>query len=72
MCKKIFFSLVCFSTFAVKPAHALLKGNMQIFVVKISPKEVKTYKQKLTIKLNDNSKYDRVSSWYSSFPNNKT
>jgi hypothetical protein len=46
----------------VKPAKALLKGQKQIFVVKISPKEVKTYKHKLKVKLNDNKKYDQVNS----------
>jgi len=49
-----------FSTFAVKPAKGLLKVGQQIFVVKIQPKEVKTYKQKLKMKLNDNPKYDKV------------
>lgn len=47
------------NTYAVKPAHGLLKDSQQIFVVKITPKEVKTYKRKLKLKLNDNSKYDR-------------
>lgn len=47
------------STFTVKPAKALLKGEKQIFVVKITPKEVKTYKHKLKMKLNDNKKYDK-------------
>lgn len=46
-------------TFAVKPAHGLLKDNQQIFVVKITPKEVKTYKHKLKLRLNDNAKYDK-------------
>ncbi|KAL4217273.1 hypothetical protein ACF0H5_023724 [Mactra antiquata] len=45
--------------FSVKPTKALLKGQTQIFVVKITPKEVKTYKHKLKMKLNDNKKYDK-------------
>ena len=48
------------STYAVKPAKALLKGERQIFVVKTMPKEVKTYKQTLKMKLNDDRKYDQV------------
>ena len=44
----------------MKPAKGLMKGDLQIFVVKITPPEVKTYKQKLTMRLNDNDKYDQV------------
>ncbi|XP_052814504.1 cilia- and flagella-associated protein 65-like isoform X2 [Mya arenaria] len=47
------------STYTVKPAKALLKGGQQIFVVKFLPKEVKTYKHKLKMRLNDNTKYDK-------------
>ncbi|XP_052236731.1 cilia- and flagella-associated protein 65-like [Dreissena polymorpha] len=47
------------STFSVKPSKALLKGEQQVFVVKILPKEVKTYKHKLTMRLNDNEKYNK-------------
>ena len=45
----------------MKPSKALLKGEQQVFVVKILPKEVKTYKHKLTMRLNDNEKYNKVS-----------
>ncbi|XP_053386703.1 cilia- and flagella-associated protein 65-like isoform X2 [Mercenaria mercenaria] len=45
--------------FSVKPAKALMKGQRQIYVVKISPKEVKTYKHKMKMRLNDNNKYDK-------------
>ncbi|KAK3591649.1 hypothetical protein CHS0354_040559 [Potamilus streckersoni] len=47
------------NTFFVKPAKALLKDSHQIFVVKATPAEVKTYKQKITLKLNDNVKYNQ-------------
>lgn len=50
----------CFSTYTVKPAKALLKGQQQIFVVKITPSEVKHYKHDLTFKLNDDEKYNKV------------
>lgn len=52
--------MIIFSTFAVKPAKALLQGERQIFVVKMKPTEVKTYKQSLKMKLNDDNKYDQV------------
>ena len=44
----------------MKPAKGLMKGDLQIFVVKVNPPEVRTYKQKLTMRLNDNNKYDQV------------
>ncbi|XP_041374433.1 cilia- and flagella-associated protein 65-like [Gigantopelta aegis] len=47
-------------TFAVKPAKGLLKEKHQIFVVKSTPNDVKTYIQKLTLSLNDNEKYNQV------------
>lgn len=50
----------CFSTYTVKPAKAMLKGQQQIFVVKITPSEVKHYKHDLTFKLNDDEKYNKV------------
>ena len=49
-----------YRVYSVKPAKGLMKGDLQIFVVKITPPEVKTYKQKLTMRLNDNDKYDQV------------
>ncbi|XP_060587307.1 cilia- and flagella-associated protein 65-like isoform X2 [Ruditapes philippinarum] len=45
--------------FSIKPAKALMKGQRQIYVVKISPSEVKTYKHKMKMRLNDNNKYDK-------------
>ncbi|XP_069108657.1 cilia- and flagella-associated protein 65-like isoform X1 [Argopecten irradians] len=45
--------------YAIKPAKALLKGEHQIFVVKITPPEVKTYKHALNFRLNDNEKYNK-------------
>ena len=53
----IFFT---FSTYTVKPAKALLKGQQQIFVVKITPNDVKHYKHDLTFRLNDDEKYNKV------------
>ncbi|OWF45565.1 hypothetical protein KP79_PYT24425 [Mizuhopecten yessoensis] len=47
------------SVYAVKPAKALLRGEHQIFVVKITPPEVKTYKHGLNFRLNDNEKYNK-------------
>ncbi|KAJ8320586.1 hypothetical protein KUTeg_002173 [Tegillarca granosa] len=47
------------NTYAVKPVKALMKGQHQIFVVKITPNEVKTYKHDLVLKLNDNEKYNK-------------
>ncbi|KAL5005595.1 hypothetical protein ScPMuIL_016753 [Solemya velum] len=47
------------STFSVKPDMTLLKGEHQIFVVKFAPDSVQRYKEKLTMRLNDNSKYDQ-------------
>lgn len=48
------------STYTVKPAKALLKGQQQIFVVKITPNDVKHYKHDLTFRLNDDEKYNKV------------
>ncbi|KAK3083386.1 hypothetical protein FSP39_021362 [Pinctada imbricata] len=46
-------------SFAVKPQKALLKDEHQIFVVKITPTEVKHYNHELKFRLNDNDKYDK-------------
>ena len=48
----------------MKPAKGLMKGDLQIFVVKVNPPDVRTYKQKLTMRLNDNNKYDQVRVMY--------
>ncbi|XP_078326129.1 cilia- and flagella-associated protein 65-like isoform X1 [Crassostrea virginica] len=47
------------NTYTVKPAKALLKGQQQIFVVKITPNDVKHYKHDLTFRLNDDEKYNK-------------
>ena len=57
---QISFFVIFSRVYSVKPGKGLMKGDLQIFVVKISPPEVKTYKQKLTMRLNDNNKYDQV------------
>lgn len=54
------FYIFTFSTYTVKPAKALLKGQQQIFVVKITPNDVKHYKHDLTFRLNDDEKYNKV------------
>ena len=51
----------------MKPAKGLMKGDLQIFVVKVNPPDVRTYKQKLTMRLNDNNKYDQVRVCYTGF-----
>ena len=40
----------------MKPSKGLLTGSHQIFTVKILPKEVRTYKEILKLRLNDNEK----------------
>ncbi|XP_050388962.1 cilia- and flagella-associated protein 65 [Patella vulgata] len=46
--------------FAVKPRKGLFKGKYQILTVKATPTETKIYKQDLTLRLNDNEKYNQV------------
>ena len=50
---------VC-SIFAIKPFTGLLSTQHQIFVVRITPEKVQTYKHKMTMRLNDNEKFDKV------------
>ena len=54
-----------FRIYSMKPCKGLLTpGGSQVFVIKIIPKEVKTYKQALTLQLNDNSKNTQVGAVY--------
>lgn len=46
--------------FSVKPSKGLLAGQHQIFVVKVTPAEVKIYKQALKMRLNDDEKHSQV------------
>ena len=48
------------SVFAIKPFTGLLSTQHQIFVVRIIPEKVQTYKHNLTMRLNDNEKFDKV------------
>ncbi|KAK7113832.1 cilia- and flagella-associated protein 65-like isoform X2 [Littorina saxatilis] len=47
------------STFSIKPARGLLSSHHQIFVVRIIPDKVQTYKHDMTMRLNENDKYDK-------------
>ncbi|XP_076088229.1 cilia- and flagella-associated protein 65-like isoform X2 [Mytilus galloprovincialis] len=47
------------NVYSVKPAKALMKGEMMTFVVKCTPAEVRTYKHNLMLRLNDNEKYNK-------------
>ncbi|XP_076448439.1 cilia- and flagella-associated protein 65-like [Babylonia areolata] len=46
--------------FAIKPNRGLLATQHQIFVVRIIPEKVQTYKHKMVMRLNDNDKYDKT------------
>ncbi|KAK7484650.1 hypothetical protein BaRGS_00024058, partial [Batillaria attramentaria] len=48
------------NTYSFKPQRGLLTSAYQIFVVRILPEKVQTYKQELTMRLNDNEKYDQT------------
>lgn len=48
------------NTFSFKPQRGLLSTHFQIFVVRILPEKVQTYKQELIMRLNDNDKYDQI------------
>ncbi|XP_052080289.1 cilia- and flagella-associated protein 65-like [Mytilus californianus] len=47
------------NVYSVKPAKALMKGEMMTFIVKCTPAEVRTYKHNLMFRLNDNEKYNK-------------
>lgn len=47
------------NTFTAKPSQGLLSTQHQIFVVRILPEKVQTYKHDMVMRLNDNEKYDK-------------
>ena len=51
----------------LNPGRLCWKGEHQIFVVKITPSEVKHYKHNLKFNLNDNDKYEKVRKLTQSF-----